>query len=75
MNSISINFYYNKEYNYKIYGYPTYLKQVILNLISNSKDALVEKINDSDFDKAQISIYLEKHDNNIIIRLKIMEME
>lgn len=70
MNSISINFYYNKEYNYKIYGYPTYLKQVILNLISNSKDALVEKINDSDFDKAQISIYLEKHDNSIIIRFE-----
>lgn len=70
MNSISINFYYNSSYEYKVHGYPTYLKQVLINLISNSKDALVEKINSSDFDEAKISIYLEKHDYNIILRFQ-----
>ncbi len=43
INNIELSLHYEKNEDYSIVLYPNYLKQIIINLISNAKDAIFEK--------------------------------
>lgn len=70
MRGVDISFYYNKNDNYTVFGFSTYLKQVLINLISNSKDSLLSRLKEDAFYEAQIDIYLEKRGSKIYIRVE-----
>ena len=50
----------------KVCGYKTLLEQVIINLISNARDAFEE----NNIDDRQINIIVKKEENNLIIEVK-----
>ena len=50
----------------KVCGYKTLLEQVIINLISNARDAFEE----NNIDDRQINIVVKKEENNLIIEVK-----
>jgi PAS domain S-box-containing protein len=50
----------------EIYGYPNELVQVVINLISNSKDAL----KDNDLENRYIFIDIKKEDNFVLLNIK-----
>lgn len=70
MNGVLLEVTYDKNANYNTFGYPTYLKQVLLNLISNAKDELLGVIKKDIYREAKIQIYLEKKDKNFIIKVE-----
>jgi signal transduction histidine kinase len=65
VNNIDINFLYDRNDDFKFFAYSNYLKQVIVNLISNSKDAILEKSYKEDF-QGKIIITLQKSNQYII---------
>ena len=67
--NINIEFKYNKDTMYIINGFYNELRQVILNLFSNSKDAIEIKMRYTENMDGEINIELQKDDNgvNIII--------
>ncbi len=70
INGIKLQFNYDKNISYEIYSYGSYLKQVLLNLIDNSKDALKSSLKKDSSKDASIDIYLEKQNNTYIIRIE-----
>jgi signal transduction histidine kinase len=52
--------------NLLFYGYPNMLKQIILNILNNAKDALLE----NSIKNPEIKINLKKHNNKIIISIE-----
>ncbi len=70
INGININFHYNKKDSYELVGYPTYLKQVILNLIANAKDELTQKSIKDIYFEGKIHINLEKKGHLILIKVE-----
>ncbi|RXJ99681.1 histidine kinase [Arcobacter sp. CECT 8986] len=63
INAIELDFKYNKNINYKCRSYPSYIKQVLLNLITNAKDELCLVLKENPFFEAKISIELKKDKN------------
>ncbi|MBU0720512.1 PAS domain S-box protein [bacterium] len=53
---------------FTIEGLPSELKQILLNLIANAKDA-IESIRDSDACQRKISLFLDVADDNIVIEV------
>lgn len=49
IHNIDLSFIYDYQKDYIMFSYPNYLKQILVNLISNAKDAILEK-NDSSFE-------------------------
>ncbi|MEO5356023.1 MAG: PAS domain S-box protein [Nitrospirae bacterium YQR-1] len=70
-NSISIDFLYNKDNELKCNGYPNEFKQVILNLINNSKDAIVAKRsrNTRTYLEGKIQITVQSEDHAVAITI------
>ena len=63
--NIKVNF--NQKETYYVSGYANGLIQVVLNIINNSKDALIEQ----DIDEKKIDIFIEEdEEENIIIAIK-----
>jgi len=58
--NIDINFKYNKDDTYLINGFYNELRQVILNLFSNSKDAIEIRMKSNDDLEGKINIELQK---------------
>ena len=69
MNGIEIKLNYTKN-DFHLKGYPTYLKQILLNLISNSKDELVLQKNKDFTFHAYISISIREENNVYIISVE-----
>lgn len=59
VNNIDLKFNYEYEQDYRLFSHSNHLKQVIVNLISNAKDAIIEKRDDQD-ELGHITINLEK---------------
>ncbi len=59
VNNIDLKFNYEYDQDYRLFSHSNHLKQVIVNLISNAKDAIIEKRDDQD-ELGHITINLEK---------------
>lgn len=59
INNIDLKFEYEYDQDYRLFSHSNHLKQVIVNLISNAKDAIIESRDDQD-KQGHISISLEK---------------
>lgn len=70
INDIKLKFHYDKNISYEIYSYEPYLKQVILNLIDNAKDALTSILKKDSSKDAIINIFLDKQNDTYIIRVE-----
>lgn len=60
INGIELEFKYDKDINYTCNSYPSYIKQVLINLISNAKDELCLILRQTPLFEAKISITLKK---------------
>lgn len=68
INTIELSFKYAKNLDYTVVLYPNYLKQIIINLVSNAKDALGEK---SDLTQnSYIKILLDQNEQCYVIRVE-----
>ena len=47
IHNIDLSFIYDYKKDYPLVSYPNYLKQILVNLVSNAKDAILEKNSDS----------------------------
>ncbi len=56
---------YDEKKSYYTYGYPNEFSQAILNLVSNAKDALIEK----ELDKKRIHIFIEESNETIVVNI------
>jgi len=54
-----------------IYGNPGEFKQVIINLVQNSKEAILGSINSNNIDKGEINLFTEYYDD--IIRISVAD--
>lgn len=70
MNGIELEFSYEKKNDYSCEGYPSYIKQVLINLISNAKDELSKILKKDPFFEAIIKIDLSKNENNFSITVE-----
>ncbi len=59
VNNIDLKFNYEYDQDYRLFSHSNHLKQVIVNLISNAKDAIIESREDQD-KQGHILINLEK---------------
>lgn len=64
LNNISLE--YDEKKSYYTYGYPNEFSQAILNLVSNAKDALIEK----ELDKKRIHIFIEESNESIVVNIQ-----
>lgn len=69
MNGIEIKLHYTNN-NFNLKGYPTYLKQVLLNVITNSKDELAIRKKDNPTFHAYIFISISEENNLYIISVE-----
>ncbi|MBF0343895.1 MAG: ATP-binding protein [Nitrospirae bacterium] len=55
-----------------VYGYPNEFKQVILNVVNNSRDAIIERVEKSEFSNGlgQINIEISEQDDRINVSIK-----
>lgn len=68
INTIELSFKYAKNLDYTVVLYPNYLKQIIINLVSNAKDAIGEK---SDLTQnSYIKISLDQNEQCYVIRVE-----
>ena len=67
MNGIELEFTYDEKNNYSCKSYPSYLKQVLINLISNAKDELSKILKDNPLFDASIKINLYKKEDSFFI--------
>ncbi len=67
MNGIALEFIYDKNNNYICDSYPSYIKQVLINLIGNSKDELSTILQENPLYKASIKVFLTRKDNKFYI--------
>ncbi len=67
MNGIELEFIYDKENNYTCENYPSYLKQVLINLIGNAKDELAYILKENPIYEASIKIFLTKKNDKFYI--------
>jgi len=57
IHNADLSFFYDYKRDFPLMSYPNYLKQILVNLISNAKDAILEKNN-------------ELHEGHIVVTLK-----
>jgi len=65
--NITINFEYDDSIRYIVFGYFSELRQVLLNLFANSKDALEERMKQNRDVDGYINITIEKNDDKVSI--------
>lgn len=70
MNGIELEFTYNKTEDYDCESYPSYIKQVLINLIANAKDELSKVLKDDPLFETSIKISLYKKDDSIYISVE-----
>lgn len=70
MNGIELEFTYDKTYEYSCESYPSYIKQVLINLIGNSKDELSNILKDNPLYEAHIKVFLTKKDKYFCISIE-----
>lgn len=70
MNGIELKFEYNEKENYTCIGYPSYLKQVLINLIGNSKDELAKILETNPQYEAKILLKLHKGNKGYFISIE-----
>ncbi|MFY9074579.1 cache domain-containing protein [Malaciobacter mytili] len=70
MNALELEFKYNEKHKYTLESYPSYIKQVLINLISNAKDELSIILKDVPLYEGKIKIFLSKEENNFLISIE-----
>lgn len=70
MNAIELEFDYDETKDYNCYIYPSYVKQVLINLIGNAKDELSKILREKPLYEASIKIILAKNDNLFTISVE-----
>ncbi len=70
MNSIDLEFDYDENQDYNCIGYPSYIKQVLINLIANAKDELSKMIKQDPLYEASIKTVLIKKEDNFYISVE-----
>ncbi len=70
MNGIELEFTYDKKESYLSTGYPSYIKQVLINLIGNAKDELSNILKEEPLFEASIKINLSKEDQTFFISVE-----
>lgn len=70
INGIELEFKYDKDINYTCNSYPSYIKQVLINLISNAKDELCLILRQTPLFEAKISITLKKENNQFYLTIQ-----
>ncbi len=70
MNGIELKFIYDEKNSYSCESYPSYIKQVLINLIGNAKDELVRVLKDKFLYEAKINIALSKKDGCYLISVE-----
>lgn len=70
MNGIELKFIYDEKNSYSCESYPSYIKQVLINLIGNAKDELVRVLKDKFLYEAKINIALSKKDGFYLISVE-----
>ncbi|MFT5835537.1 MAG: two-component system NtrC family sensor kinase [Sulfurimonas sp.] len=70
MNGIELKFIYDKTKNYDCESYPSYIKQVLINLIGNAKDELSKVIKEDPLYEASIKISLFKKVDSFYISVE-----
>lgn len=70
MNEIELEFIYDRREEYSCNSYPSYIKQVLVNLIENSKDELSKILDTKPSFNASIKISLIKKENSYFISVE-----
>ena len=70
MNGIELKFTCKDDKDYTCIGYPSYIKQVLINLLGNSKDELALIIKNNPLYEAKVSIHLLKINNGYSISIE-----
>jgi PAS domain S-box-containing protein len=70
MNGIDLTFVYDEKQTYTSRGYPSYIKQVLINLIGNAKDELSKVLEQDALFDAHIQINLSKKDDGFTLSVQ-----
>ena len=70
MNAIELEFDYDQTNDYSCHSYPSYIKQVLINLIGNSKDELCKILKEEPLYEASIKILLTKKEDCFFISVE-----
>ncbi len=70
MNGIELEFTYDEKKDYSCEGYPSYLKQVLINLIGNAKDELSKILKEEPLFESSVKINVSKKGNLFLISVE-----